>query len=177
MRFAPVLWLLLLSVYGGVSGCNTSAGEPTEFVEYGWIEPVAITGSNIVLNAKLDTGADQCSLHAFDMEVYRKNKRNRVKFNIRTRQGEEHHFDLPVVRFASIKRIEGHKHVRPVVRMYICLGGQYMNVDVNLVNRENFAYPMLIGRNFLQGNGMVNPAKSFTSIPQCSIDGFAKKKK
>lgn len=156
-------------ILGFCSACNSNQGEPTEFVEYGWIEPVAITSQGIILYAKLDTGADNCSINAYDIETYKRGKKKWVKFKITTRQGEEHTFDLPVLRMARIKRIGGTYQVRPVVRLFVCLGGQYMSVDVNLVNRENFAYPMLIGRSFLQGHAMVNPAKSFTSNPQCVI--------
>jgi hypothetical protein len=165
LRGSILIALLALSL----QACKLNEGEPTEFVEYGWIEPVAITSQGIVLYAKLDTGADNCSINAYDIEVYKKDKKQWVKFKITTRQGEEHIFDLPILRFARIKRIGGEHQVRPVVRLYVCLGGQYMSVDVNLVNRENFAYPMLIGRSFLQGHAMVNPAKSFTSNPQCVI--------
>ena len=149
--------------------CSNEEPVPTEFVEYGWIEPAGVSSQGIVLYAKLDTGADNCSLHANDIELYKKNEQDYVRFHIRTRQGEEYDFDLPVQRFAKIKRVEGQTQVRPVVRMYLCLGGQYMQVELNLVDRSNFAYPLLIGRSFLSGYAMVNPAKSFTSHPHCAL--------
>ena len=151
--------------------CNKDEGEPTEFTEYGWIEPVAIGGDGIVIYAKLDTGADNCSLHAEDLKVYKKDKQDWVSLKVRTREGEEYELNRPVIRFAKIKRVEGRTQTRPVVQLYICLGSQYMKVDVNLVDRSNFAYPMLIGRSFLTGQAMINPAKSFTADPQCVIPG------
>jgi hypothetical protein len=157
-----VFLLLLVS-------CEEQPGKPTEFVEYGWIEEVAVINDGITLYAKLDTGADNCSLDASNIEIYTKNKEERVAFTVRTRSGEEHRFDMPVRRQAKIKRVKGKTQVRPVVRLFLCLGEQYMNVDVNLVDRSNFAYPLLIGRSFLSGHAMVNPAKSFTADPQCAL--------
>lgn len=166
-----VVRAFLLGLIFVTTACSREEGVPTEFVEYGWIEPAAVGDSGIILYAKLDTGADNCSLHAKDIHLYKKNEQDFVRFTIRTRQGEEHEFDLPVERFAKIKRVEGRTQVRPVVRMYLCLGGQYMQVDMNLVDRSNFAYPLLVGRSFLSGYAMVNPAKSFTSNPQCVLPG------
>jgi hypothetical protein len=169
-----IRYFFLLMLTALFAACAQDQGEPTEFLEYGWIEPVAISGEGIVLYAKLDTGADNCSLHAGNIKLYKKKGADYVKFHIRTRQGEEYDFDLPVARFAKIKRVEGATQVRPVVSMYICLGGQYMQVDVNLVDRSNFAYPLLIGRSFLAGHAMVNPAKSFVSEPQCVLPEIAR---
>ena len=57
--------------------------------------------------------------------------------------------------------------------MAICLGSHYMETDVNLVDRSNFDYQMLIGRNFLAGNVLIDPASTYVAEPACQ--GIPKK--
>lgn len=148
----------------GIAGAQVDA--PREF---GWIERVKISPGNIELHAKLDTGADHCSLHAKDLHFFKKGGKRFARFSVRNREGKEVALELPTYRTATIKRVDGDSDRRPVVQLFVCLGEQFMQVDVNLADRSDFAYPMLVGRSFLAGNVVVNPAKTFTSRPTCNF--------
>ena len=133
----------------------------------GWIEKVRIFPGNLLIHAKLDTGADFCSLGTPDIETFRKGGKRFARFLVRNRAGEERKVVAEVVRTTKIKRINGKASKRVVVRLDVCLGSHHMEVDVNLVNRSNYSYRMLIGRNFLSGNIVVDSSRTYVSKPIC----------
>lgn len=133
----------------------------------GWIEKVRVFPGNLLLHAKLDTGADFCSLGTPQIEIFKKGGKRFARFLVRNRAGEERKIVAEVVRTTRIKRINGESSKRVVVRLNVCLGSHHMEVDVNLVNRSNFSYRMLIGRNFLAGNIVVDASRTYVSRPKC----------
>ena len=150
--------------------------KPVEKGIYGWIEKVRIAPGGILLHAKLDSGADHSSLSASNVTEFERDGKDWVRFDIRNRKGETHTIELRSRRLAKIKRVEGNTQKRPVVRMGICLGTSFLKVDVNLADRSNFAYPMLIGRNFLAPNVLLDASKTYTVDPNCEEFKESKKK-
>lgn len=74
----------------------------------------------------------------------------------------------PVERWVDIKTKDGGAIRRPVVRMHFCIAGVLVEEEVNLANRENFNYDVLIGRNMLiKGGFVVDSSKAFTANPNC----------
>jgi hypothetical protein len=136
----------------------------------GWIENISIYPGNFILNAKLDTGADHCSLHARNIEPFKRKGKEWVRFDIENRQGEKLTLERETHRIAKIKRLLGKPQERYVVRLGLCVGNDYTEVDVNLVDRSNFSFPVLIGRNFLAGVIMVDPSATYTQEPNCVVN-------
>ncbi len=136
---------------------------------FGYVEKIRIFPGNLIVHAKLDTGADTCSLGATNVRKFKRKGERWVRFDIRNRDGELGEIESRIVRTAKIKRINGLSQERLVVRLDLCLGGHHMEVDVNLENRSNFSYRMLIGRNFLAGHAVVDPALTYLSEPSCAV--------
>lgn len=159
-----LLPLLLLSACS-----NISADEPVEekLPELGWVEQVVIRPPNLVLDAKLDTGADNCSIHAEEIKTFKKDKLPWVRFKVSNRYGGSSKLEREIVRTAKVKTKNGGSQVRPVVKLGICLGDTFEVVECNLVDRSHFIYPALIGRSSLAGNILVNPGKTYTKAPDC----------
>lgn len=159
------IWRLLCAAVVGISG----AANAQEV--FGYIEPVALPGAGISVLAKLDTGADTSSLDATDIRRVRRGERRLVKFLIRDPEsGEETTLERDYVRTTRIRRHYGEIQRRHVVMMAVCLGRVSRTVEINLVDRSNFSYPMLLGRNALAGVALVDPAMTETSQPQCDDD-------
>ncbi len=134
---------------------------------FGWVEKVKVMPEDLVIQAKLDTGAEHSSLHAGNLTEFTKNGASWIKFDLTNRYGKTVTIERQIRRMARVKR-ENNKFVtRPVVSVGICLGEEYMEVEVNLRDRTGFEYPMLIGRSFLAGNVVVDPAIMFTEEPSC----------
>ena len=72
-----------------------------------------------------------------------------------------------VHRIVKIKEADGTPQLRSAILLGICLGNVYKEVEVNLADRSDFNYQMLIGRSFLHGNVIVDPSIKFTTKPIC----------
>lgn len=152
-------------------GCQLSAGASTtapDLPVVGWIEHVLIESADIIVQAKLDTGADKSSLDARNIEEFERDGKRYVRFEVRNRFGEVAHLELEAYKTTSIRRVQAKPQKRLVVRMPLCLAGHKIDVDVTLVDRSNLSMPMLVGRNFLAGNVVIDPSKTFLSKPVCN---------
>ncbi len=153
-----------------------------ERLSLGWAEKIEISPGGIVMHAKMDTGADYSSLNAnhisefvkeaegIDPKDGQKAKSKWVKFNVVNRYGQNVTLELPVKRFATIKRHGMKSQKRPVVRLGMCIGKHYLEEDVNLVDRTQFEFQMLVGRSFLAGLATVDPSMTYTVNPKCNQD-------
>lgn len=152
---------------------NTPA-QPAKTI-IGWVERVKVGDIDYLPKAKLDTGAKTSSL---DAEIIRTFKRDGTEFIVfRTRLGDENAkpqiFESELKRWVRIKKkkeSEGYIR-RPVVEMTLCLAGKLITGEVNLSDRDHFSYPILIGRNMLSSQFMIDTSKTFTRDPQCSAAG------
>lgn len=137
---------------------------------YGWVEYVDLRlGKEVIrIKAKLDSGAKSASLHAVNVEAIRRNGQRYVRFQVPlTDGGNSLALELPVVRYVRIKNHEGPSDRRPVVRLPVCLGSRWRSVQVNLVDRESFLYPLLLGRTALSGAALIDPGRTFLHDPSC----------
>ncbi len=122
----------------------------------GWTERVRLLPSELELAAKLDSGAENSSLHIERQRFFRKGGKRWVRFTVEGESGRRVAFERRVMRYAAIKSHSGRSDRRPVVEMKICLGGVTKKIEVNLVDRSRLEYPILIGRSFLAGEYLID---------------------
>lgn len=149
-----------------------AAAQGREKTVCGWLERVQVFPGDLVFRAKMDTGAKHSSLNASPIVEFEKDGETWVQFVIRDRNGRKLKMERPLVRTAEIKLRSKQKRTqeRPVIHLGICLGSTYKEVEVNLVDRSNFNYQMLIGRSYLSGDFFVDAAKIFMLKPNCRIE-------
>ncbi len=129
-------------------------------VSAGYIEQAQVEGLSFPV--KLDTGADITSMNATDMTFFNKDGEKWVTYTYSNHNGAKHEFTRKVVNETKIKAREGEKSIpRPVVRMRIKLGDIEEMVDVNLRDRTDFDYSMILGRNFLRHDIAVSGDQQF----------------
>jgi hypothetical protein len=133
----------------------------------GWVEQVRLYPEDLVLDAKLDTGALHCSLDAENLNYFTRQGAEWVRFDVVTKKGRKYTLERPLVGQAKIKRHFNQSQKRPVVRLGVCVGKYYQETDVNLVDRSGFQFPMLIGRVFMKGALVIDPAVKHTVEPRC----------
>lgn len=137
-------------------------------VTLGYIEDAYIGRLGLEMKAKLDTGADTSSVFARDIEIYKKSKTdNWVKFRLIGKNGRAIRYDQNVIRFAAIKLKTGGIQRRPVIHLPLCVGGKRGLAEVNLADREEFEYDVLIGREFLASRIIVDSAQTFAADQSC----------
>ena len=134
----------------------------------GWAEKVALGDPPIILRAKIDTGAKNSSLHTLEYHVFEKEGRQWVSFAIINKERESKRIEVPLLRYAKIKQKGGGpSKERPVIMLGLCMGNTYKEVEVNLVDRTKFNFPVLVGRSFLQGNFVVDSDHKYINTPNC----------
>jgi hypothetical protein len=158
---------LLLALLGTLAVGAATSLQAGEKQIVGWVEKVSLYPGNIVLDAKLDTGALNCSLDAENLTYFTRNGGEWVRFDLKTKEGRRYTLERPLVGEANIKRHFHQSQKRPVVRLGVCLGKYYQEINVNLVDRSGFQYPMLIGRAFTKGTLVIDPGAKYTMKPQC----------
>ena len=158
VRLRLLLALTLLSIAD-----NAIADTPT----FGYLERVMIYPGPFAMEAKLDTGADNSSIHATNIKLGLRGGKQWVSFDLVAKANVIGHFEKPVVRIARIKQLSGPAQARPVVLFEMCLGALKRSVNVSLVNRNGFDHRLLIGRSFLAGYALVDSGAKFTTEPDC----------
>jgi len=130
----------------------------------GAIEKVRLIPPNIVLEARIDTGAKTTSLDARNITLFERDGKPWVRFDIVAGK-KEHTIERKVTKTVQIKRHGIESQDRYVVKMRIILGKVSQLVSVNLNDRDDYAYPVLIGRNFLRDYCIVDVGKKFQMKP------------
>lgn len=157
MKYSIPLFVLLL--------CFTIEAGAKELI--GRVEEVLVSQKNLLVKAKIDTGALNSSLNC-DCKTYRKNNGETwIKLKITNYKGQSIQLDKPVVRQAIIKRHGEKRQIRDVIKLELCLGSVRKKVEVNLINRTGFNYQLLIGRSFLQGSFLIDVDKTYLTKPHC----------
>jgi hypothetical protein len=136
----------------------------------GWLENATLEGGKLRLTAKLDTGARTSAVNASDITASQRDGRDWVRFRLGDPdEPERGHLVLerPVTRWVEIKRQSGAADRRPVVELEVCIGRKSRRVEVSLTNRRRFNYPLLLGRNYLAGNALVDAGRTYTAKPTC----------
>ncbi|MEO1251686.1 MAG: RimK/LysX family protein [Pseudomonadota bacterium] len=161
------LWITVLALFA-LSGAARAQGDAEEPVTLGYLENVSIGKLGLAMKGKLDTGADTSSIHARDVEVYQRGTRdNWVRFRLVGKDGRSIRYDQNVIRFAQIKLKRGGTIRRPVIRLPLCVGGVVASAEINLADRADFEYDVLIGREFLANRIVVDAGTTFTSDEVC----------
>jgi hypothetical protein len=133
-------------------------------VEWAKVEP-----ADLWVESRIDTGADTTSIHAEDVQLIEKDGKRYVSFVlIDAVTGSRHPQEIRLRRRVLIKQSDGPDQRRYVVRMWVTLGETRSRIDVNLTDRTNFEYPLLIGRNFLTDTLIVDVSRHHTMPVQQS---------
>lgn len=131
----------------------------------GWREWVTLPKLGIdALRAKLDTGADTSALHAAGIKLVVREGRSFVRFKVHPRPEEPDYtarFEAPLLGERWVKNSGGQRHLRPVIRTPMCLGGLCWSIELTLTRRDRMNYAMLLGRQALAGNILVDSSRSY----------------
>ena len=147
-----LIFIILLVSGKGIAGDKITIGEVEEVILMPW---------GVRLPARIDTGAATSSLDARELKV----KNNVAEFKLPKRYGgfELH---LPVREWQYIRSAD-FKEKRPVVEITFCMGPKILRVEVNLNDRSTVKYPLILGRNALKDNFIVDCQRSHCLPPSC----------
>ncbi len=131
----------------------------------GWEEWVGLPDLDLpAIKAKVDTGARTSALHAFFVEPFGSPSRRMVRFGVHPIPGRNDvtvTCTAEVVDHREVTSSNGESEMRYVIRTPVKLGERTWPIELTLANRETMSYRMLIGRQAIQDDMLVDPATSF----------------
>ncbi|WP_419419845.1 ATP-dependent zinc protease [Legionella sp. D16C41] len=165
MKLFTVL-ILVCTIFSGY----TMAAENK--IIYGYVEKAILIDKNLVVSAKLDTGAKSASLSAINIQQIDKDGKIYLSFLVPTKEGEvpfiaEYLGDVKIkVRAGENLKSKTDPLNRPVVLLRIRIGDIERTIPVNLANRKRFLYPLLLGREAIKSfSGLIDPSLTFNVKP------------
>lgn len=179
---APFVLVLASFLALPLADAVAAKSAPKERVVMGWLEYVVIEPWGLTLKAKLDSGAKTSSMHAQNIELFRRNGDMWVRFRLESqakKESDRHTFmmERPLVREVRIKAHGGKLVSRPVVTMDFCLNGSTHEAQFTLTDRGNFLYPVLLGRRFLEDVAVIDPGVTYLATSVCESAAKEGKKK
>jgi hypothetical protein len=153
-----LVFLLVLTIPVLFPSENVNAGER---ITIGEVEDVILIPWRVKLPARIDTGAATSSLDARELKV----KNNIAEFKLPKKYGGLL-LRLPVVEWQNIRSAD-FKERRPVVEITLCMGPKLIRTQVTLNDRSLVRYPLIIGRNILKDNFIVDCMHSNCLPPSC----------
>ena len=131
----------------------------------GWREWAQLPDLGVIeIKAKVDTGADNSSLHAFNIERYEDDGVPLVRFEVHPRQREKTpsiECVAEVVKERKVRNPGGRSELRPVIRTRVIVAGKELTALVNLTTRDEMSFRMLLGRSTIRKTFIVDPGRSY----------------
>ncbi|GDY26960.1 MULTISPECIES: RimK/LysX family protein [unclassified Agarivorans] len=166
---------LLLAVVLVITYTSSAMAEK---LTVGAAEHVRIVEANLTFLTRIDTGAASTSMHAENMTVLdgeninpddyseaeqksivrplmRKNIGKYLQFTTENEGGEKHQGKALITDVAAVRNSQG-LEIRYKVALAVEWQGRAKTVDVNLRDRSKMHYKLLIGRNWLEGDYLVD---------------------
>lgn len=137
----------------------------SELVVIGWKECIALPELEIDnIHCKVDTGAKTSCLHTYFVEPFEKNNQQYVRFGLHPKQNNtdiEKICVSPCVDRRMVKDSGGHTEDRYVIRTLIQLADRQWEVEFTLTDRDAMQFRMLLGREALKNNYIVDCSRSY----------------
>ena len=160
-------WFLATAIVAGLVSTSDALADsrtPGKVIA-GWVEKVTVKPWDVVVSAKLDTGALTSSIHAEAIERFTRDDEKWVRFTLvlEDEDDEVHRIETeqPLARNVRIKDHDDPSARRAVVELELCFDGRRHRTQFSLADRGDFIYPVLLGRRFMEDVAVVDPEATF----------------
>ena len=131
----------------------------------GWQEIATLEDINLpVIKVKIDTGARTSSLHAENIKYFKRRGKEYVSFEVHPIQRNKQitvKCNAEVFDKRHVTSSSGCKEYRPVIKTALKIGSYIWQIELNLTKRDYMGFRMLLGRNAMQGNIIIDPEHKF----------------
>jgi ribosomal protein S6--L-glutamate ligase len=124
------------------------------------------------IKARVDSGAKTSSIHAFNIQKFKRDGTSWVSFEVHPLQNNGRTViccENPVVDKRIVKSSSGMPETRYVISTPMKVDDEIWDVELTLTNRDSMGYRMLLGREAMNGRMLVDPSTSF-SLGKVSTD-------
>ncbi|NJN60315.1 MAG: 30S ribosomal protein S6--L-glutamate ligase [Coleofasciculaceae cyanobacterium RL_1_1] len=118
------------------------------------------------IKMRVDSGAKTSSIHAFNIQAFRRNNQSWVSFEIHPLQNDRKTLircEQVVVDKRVVKSSSGIAETRYVISVPIKLGEMTWDIELTLANRDSMGFRMLLGREAMNGRLIVDPSQRCTT--------------
>ena len=150
--------ITLLIFISCLLGTHVCAGQKATIGETAWI---GVGGVPFSYLARIDTGARVTSMHALDVKIAnkhsvpQKNIGKSITFQTMNRDGTAHQVTGIITKVSTVKNSQGTEQ-RYVIELPLSWKDVNKKVEVNLRDRSKMTYKLLIGRNWLSKDFLVD---------------------
>ncbi|MDH5436163.1 MAG: 30S ribosomal protein S6--L-glutamate ligase [Gammaproteobacteria bacterium] len=116
------------------------------------------------IKARVDSGAKTSSIHAFNIQKFRRDGESWVSFEVHPLQNNRStvvRCERPIIDKRVVKSSSGISETRYVINAKIKIDSQNWDIELTLANRDSMGYRMLLGREAMSGRMLVDPSTSF----------------
>ncbi len=143
-----------------LAGAHAASAQRNGKSLVGRVEPVSIPRFDLAMDARIDTGARNCSLHAFNEKEVKAGGERFVEFSTLDAKNRVLRLKSKIVKVKTIRSTSGATQRRFVIREQVRLGGVQKEVFITLNDRSHLEYRFLVGRNLLRGHFIVDVSRS-----------------
>lgn len=166
-KFLSVLFVILLLP---VLSCAADKGNKTLPI-IGAVENLVLVDEKMRLPARIDSGAETSSLGAVGIQPFERDGRSWIRFQVKDPNSSKLvELKRPLERKVKIKRHGELASERFVVSLQVSIGDIKQNCEFSLIDRTDYEYPALVGRNFLNGKVMIDVSREYISHPLAQGD-------
>ncbi len=115
------------------------------------------------IKARIDSGAKTSSIHAFNIQRFRRQGEAWVSFEVHPIQNNRRiviRCERPLIDKRVVRNTSGLTETRYVVRSQLKLGNELWDIELTLANRDSMGFRMLLGREAMRGRVLVDPSLS-----------------
>jgi glutathione synthase/RimK-type ligase-like ATP-grasp enzyme len=126
------------------------------------------------VRAKVDTGASTSALHAEFITPFMSDGELHVRFITRPIPGRQEPAITCIAKVIDKRRIassSGERELRHVIRTEVAMGGRKWPIEVTLTGREGMRFRMLLGRQALQPDMVVQPTRAYLQ-PELDLSAY-----
>jgi hypothetical protein len=153
--------LIFIFTFAVLSLLVLGTANAEEKITLGAVEEVILLPWGVRLPARIDTGAAKSSLDARELVI----QDGMAEFKLPQEFGGVQ-LRLPIIEWEHVRSPDGRQQ-RPVVELELCIGSKRIRSKVNLTDRSMVKYPLILGRNFLRKNFVVDVKRRMTAPPRC----------
>ena len=142
----------------------------TKLLVIGWREIIALPNLGISqIKAKIDTGARSSALHAFHLQKFQRDGQDMIRFQVHPYQRDSQHTvtaEAQLLEYREVRNSGGQVQLRPAILTTVELDSVQWQIELTLTNRDVMGFRMLLGRQAIRDQFLINPGKSFLQSNQ-----------